>query len=46
MESDFKILLPLYRNSERRTLLASLQVPCADDKRRWIQAGAAFFLRN
>lgn len=40
------IHLPLYCTASREQVVVSLDVPCAGDQDKWIQTGAAFFLRN
>ncbi|KAJ9578979.1 hypothetical protein L9F63_024918, partial [Diploptera punctata] len=40
------ISLPLYYNSSRDRVVVSLDVPCGGDQDKWVQTGAAFFLRN
>ncbi|XP_069679211.1 cytoplasmic dynein 2 heavy chain 1 isoform X2 [Periplaneta americana] len=40
------ISLPLYYTASREKVVTSLDVPCAGDQDKWVQTGAAFFLRN
>ncbi|XP_068082912.1 cytoplasmic dynein 2 heavy chain 1 [Anabrus simplex] len=40
------ISLPLYYTAERERVVVSLDVPCSGDHDKWLQTGAAFFLRN
>ncbi|GLH06941.1 Uncharacterized protein GBIM_12527 [Gryllus bimaculatus] len=44
--SEKKISIPLYYTAEREKAVISLDVPCANDHDKWLQAGVAFFLKN
>lgn len=45
-ESRDTISLPVYFNASREKIVTRLNVPCGTEKNKWLQCGAALFLRN
>ncbi|XP_069615312.1 cytoplasmic dynein 2 heavy chain 1 [Ranitomeya imitator] len=40
------ISLPVYTSAERDRVVTNIDLPCGGDQNRWIQCGAALFLKN
>ncbi|CAF3379900.1 unnamed protein product [Rotaria sp. Silwood1] len=45
-ETRETISLPVYFNATRDKIVTRLNVPCSSDKDKWLQCGAALFLKN
>lgn len=45
-ESRDSISLPVYFSSNREKIVTRLNVPCGPEKDKWLQCGAALFLKN
>ncbi|CAF4081348.1 unnamed protein product, partial [Rotaria sordida] len=45
-ETSEIISLPVYFSSDRDKLVTRLNIPCGSDKDKWLQCGAAIFLKN
>ncbi|GAB5577022.1 cytoplasmic dynein 2 heavy chain 1 isoform X12 [Prionailurus iriomotensis] len=43
---DECISLPVYTSAERDRVVTNIDVPCGGSPDRWIQCGAALFLKN
>ncbi|UJR10563.1 hypothetical protein I4U23_014763 [Adineta vaga] len=45
-ETRETISLPVYFNADREKMVTRLNVPCGTEKDKWLQCGAALFLKN
>lgn len=43
---DECVSLPVYTSAERDRVVANIDVPCGGNQDRWVQCGAALFLKN